>query len=78
MPITLKIPRPPQERPIREAHSGPHLIGICGGSGSGKTLVARSVERALGKDHVLLIEQEFERRDEANRRRQWEAAMKGK
>ncbi len=63
MSLTLKIPRPPQERPIRETHSGPHLIGICGGSGSGKTLVARSVERALGRDHVLLIEQDSYYRD---------------
>lgn len=43
----------------RNVRSGaPHLIGICGGSGSGKTLVATSVESALGSDKVLIIEQD--------------------
>jgi uridine kinase len=40
-----------------------HLIGICGGSGSGKTLVARSVEAALGADRVLFMEQDSYYRD---------------
>jgi uridine kinase len=40
-----------------------HLIGICGGSGSGKTLVARSVESALGSDNVLFMEQDSYYRD---------------
>ena len=40
-----------------------HLIGICGGSGSGKTLVASSVQEALGADNVLLIEQDSYYRD---------------
>ncbi|MCX6601789.1 MAG: uridine kinase [bacterium] len=34
------------------------LIGICGGSGSGKTLVASSVQAALGPANVLLMEQD--------------------
>jgi uridine kinase len=42
------------ERPPADSH----LIGICGGSGSGKTLVARSVEEALGPNNVLLMEQD--------------------
>lgn len=52
-----------QRRRAKAASADPHLIGICGGSGSGKTLVARSVEQALGKEHVLLIEQDSYYRD---------------
>lgn len=63
MPIQLASNRPPQERPVKAATAVPHLIGICGGSGSGKTLVARTVEKALGKDSVLLIEQDSYYRD---------------
>jgi uridine kinase len=39
------------------------LIGICGGSGSGKTLVASSVQDALGPANVLIIEQDSYYRD---------------
>jgi uridine kinase len=63
VPIHFTSSRPPQERPVKAASSVPHVIGICGGSGSGKTLVARSVENALGKDSVLLIEQDSYYRD---------------
>ncbi|HTM57577.1 MAG TPA: uridine kinase [Candidatus Udaeobacter sp.] len=34
------------------------LIGIAGGSGSGKTLVARTIVRELGSDRVLIIDQD--------------------
>lgn len=52
----------------RAGRTGPenatsHLIGICGGSGSGKTLVARSVEAALGAERVLFMEQDSYYRD---------------
>ncbi len=46
------------EERIRAKTSGPYLIGICGGSGSGKTLVAQSVVRALGAGQVLFMEQD--------------------
>jgi uridine kinase len=46
--------------------SGPHLIGICGGSGSGKTLVAQSVIKSLGTQHVFLMEQDSYYRDLAH------------
>ncbi len=46
--------------------SGPYLIGICGGSGSGKTLVALSVLKALGPEHVLLMEQDSYYKDLAH------------
>jgi uridine kinase len=34
------------------------LIGIAGGSGSGKTLVARTIVRQLGSDRVVVIDQD--------------------
>ena len=34
------------------------LIGIAGGSGSGKTLVARNIFRDLGSDRVVIIDQD--------------------
>lgn len=34
------------------------LIGIAGGSGSGKTLVARTIVRELGSDRVVIIDQD--------------------
>jgi uridine kinase len=34
------------------------LIGIAGGTGAGKTLVAQSIAQDLGSDHVLILEQD--------------------
>jgi uridine kinase len=34
------------------------LIGIAGGTGAGKTLVAQSIAQDLGSDHVLIVEQD--------------------
>ena len=39
------------------------LIGIAGGTGAGKTLVAQSIAEDLGQDKVLLIEQDSYYRD---------------
>jgi uridine kinase len=60
-----EIMTPPARRALRfqGTREGSHLIGICGGSGSGKTLVARTVEAALGADNVLLMEQDSYYRD---------------
>jgi len=38
--------------------AGRLLIGIAGGSGSGKTLVARTILRELGSDRVVVIDQD--------------------
>jgi uridine kinase len=46
-----------RDRAARAARES-SLIGICGGSGSGKTLVASSVQAALGPENVLLMEQD--------------------
>src|SRR5262245_10749780 len=42
------------------------LIGIAGGSGSGKTLVARNIVRELGSDRVVIIGQDSYYRDLEN------------
>ena len=34
------------------------IIGICGGTGSGKTTIARAIVDAVGAEHVVLIEQD--------------------
>lgn len=34
------------------------LIGIAGGTGAGKTLVAQSIAQDLGGEHVLIVEQD--------------------
>ena len=34
------------------------IIGICGGTGSGKTTIARAIVEAVGADQVVLVEQE--------------------
>jgi uridine kinase len=39
------------------------LIGIAGGSGSGKTLVARTIVRELGSNRVVIIDQDSYYRD---------------
>jgi len=47
----------PQRDPSRR------LIGICGGSGSGKTLVAQQIEETLGAERVLVMQQDSYYRD---------------
>lgn len=42
------------------------LIGIAGGTGAGKTLVAQSIAEDLGQDKVLLVEQDSYYRDLAS------------
>lgn len=34
------------------------IIGICGGTGSGKTTIARKIIESVGRDKVILIEQD--------------------
>lgn len=34
------------------------IIGICGGTGSGKTTIARKIVEAVGREKVILIEQD--------------------
>jgi len=34
------------------------IIGICGGTGSGKTTIARKIIESVGRDNVILVEQD--------------------
>jgi uridine kinase len=34
------------------------IIGICGGTGSGKTTIARAIDKAVGAGNVVLVEQD--------------------
>jgi len=34
------------------------IIGICGGTGSGKTTIARAIVKAVGAENVVLVEQD--------------------
>lgn len=34
------------------------IIGICGGTGSGKTTIARAIVEAVGAENVILVEQD--------------------
>lgn len=62
--VVEQMTTPPTARGSKK--QGPYLIGICGGSGSGKTLVALSVVKALGAEHVLLMEQDSYYKDLAH------------
>lgn len=44
----------------------PFVIGIAGGSGSGKTTIARTLAERLGPDEVVLIEQDCYYRDQGD------------
>jgi uridine kinase len=34
------------------------IIGICGGTGSGKTTIARNIVESVGRENVILVEQD--------------------
>src|SRR5688572_32421246 len=34
------------------------FIGICGGTGSGKTTIAKSIVDSVGRENVILVEQD--------------------
>lgn len=42
------------------------IIGICGGTGSGKTTIARAIVEAVGVENVVLVEQDSYYRDLAD------------
>jgi uridine kinase len=48
---------------LAPANPRPCILGVAGGTGSGKTTVARSILDAVGKDRIALIEQDSYYRD---------------
>ncbi len=42
------------------------IIGICGGTGSGKTTLAKRIIESVGREHVILIEQDSYYKDLAD------------
>jgi uridine kinase len=45
--------------------TGPLIIGLAGGSGSGKTTIARSIVEAIGRDDVVLLQHDAYYRDQS-------------
>ena len=46
--------------------TGPLIIGLAGGSGSGKTTIARSIVEAIGRDDVVLLQHDAYYRDQSS------------
>jgi uridine kinase len=54
----------PQLEPVlAKPQRTPFILGVAGGSGSGKTTVARSILQAVGQEKIALIEQDSYYRD---------------
>src|SRR5262245_5116263 len=53
----------PQLDPLVSALRRPCILGVAGGTGSGKTTVARAILEAVGADRITLIEQDSYYRD---------------
>lgn len=58
------VPWPPPSRSWPTA--GPLIIGIGGGSGSGKTTIAQSIVESIGHDDVALIQHDAYYRDQTH------------
>jgi uridine kinase len=52
--------------PSRWPTAGPLVIGIAGGSGSGKTTIARSVVESIGREAVVLIQHDAYYREQSH------------
>src|ERR1043165_5601706 len=48
---------------LTQPKPAPFILGVAGGSGSGKTTVARSILQAVGQERIALIEQDSYYRD---------------
>jgi uridine kinase len=55
--------------------TSPFVIGVAGGSGSGKTTVIRRIVESLGGEHVSLLEHDRYYRDRADLRLEERAAL---
>jgi uridine kinase len=57
------------------AHPAPIVIGVAGGSGSGKTTVVRRIVENLGDEHVTVLEHDRYYRDRPDLRLEERAAL---
>ena len=55
--------------------SGPLVIGVAGGSGSGKTTVVRTIVESLGPEQVIVLEHDRYYRDRNDLRLEERAAL---
>jgi uridine kinase len=60
---------------MSDAHTAPVIIGIAGGSGSGKTTVVRRLMASLGDDKVSVLEHDRYYRDRSDLRLEERAAL---
>ena len=58
-----------------QATSGPLVIGVAGGSGSGKTTVVRTIAESLGPDRATVLEHDRYYRDRPDLRLEERAAL---
>jgi uridine kinase len=61
--------------PSAGGRSGPIVIGVAGGSGSGKTTVVRTIVESLGSDQVTLLEHDRYYRERGDLRLEERAAL---
>jgi len=40
-------------------HKAPFVIGVAGGTGSGKTTVSTSIQEAVGPEHIAYIQHDY-------------------
>ena len=60
---------------VNSAGSEPIVIGVAGGSGSGKTTVVRQIVESLGPDQVIVLEHDRYYRDRNDLRLEERAAL---
>ena len=65
----------PPANPRRSDGSGPLIIGVAGGSGSGKTTVVRKISDSLGPDQVTVLDHDRYYRDRNDLRLEERAAL---
>ena len=61
--ISTTEPVPKLEPVLAKPQRTPFILGVAGGTGSGKTTVARSILQAVGHEKITLIEQDSYYRD---------------
>ena len=61
--IQTTEPAPKLEPVLAKPQRTPFILGVAGGTGSGKTTVARSILQAVGHEKITLIEQDSYYRD---------------